>query len=181
MLPSLQFALRHPWVRAAGFVSVLLTLVSLLLWATYWWPVRQEVHGLVERINEVRSDTVHAMQAADVLRAYQKVKQQVEQLDVKLGAQSPQATLVPALSALAKKCNARILSQAYEEGKVEGDYVPLYLDLSIQASYADLRRFILGLAQLPTWTLVQEARLTQVDSKTKAHFRLVTYRKAKPA
>jgi hypothetical protein len=73
----------------------------------------------------------------------------------------------------------KILSEAYEEGKAKDDYMPFVHELTLQGGYAELRRFLVALQDLPTFTVVQDAVMSRAGNAAviKAQLRMHTYRK----
>ena len=179
-LESWCYAARHPLVKTAT-VGILLLLITVGVELGYWWPANHEQRTLITRIETQRRATVDALHAGDVTRVYRAAKSAVGVLDQKLNASGGQSDLVKSLEKLAVTRHVKILSQAYEEGKAKSEHLPLYLDISLQASYVSLREFLVDIHTLSFWVEAQEMvieRSREHPGLIKANLRLLTYRKA---
>lgn len=180
-LNSLRYSLRHPIVRASIIANLVVWGIILITLVAYWRPAERQTNNLTKTIEQKRRETRNAIYAENVAQAYAKSAKEVVALEKKLNIDAAQASLVKNLGLLAKKENAKILSEAYEEGKEQGDYIPLHLQLTLQGNYISLRKFILGLETLPTWSMVQEVTLSREsengNENIKAYLRLITYRR----
>lgn len=177
---SWRYAARHPMNKAA-LASLLLLLIATGVAFGSWWPAYRERQALIAQIETQRRAAVDALHAADVARAYRAARSNADALAQKLNTSGGQADMVKSLERLAAKCHVRIVSQAYEEGKAKNEYLPLYLDTGLQASYPSLREFLAELSTLPVWVEVQDmnlARAREQPGLIKANLRLLTYRKA---
>lgn len=180
LLENWRYATRHPVVKTA-LASLMLLLIMVGIASAYWWPADREHRSLMARIDTLRRAAVEAMQAADVARAYRAVQSAVEVQEQKLNTPGGQADLVKSIERIAVKRRVRIVSQAYEEAKVKGDFAALYLDIGLQADYPSLREFLADLHTLPVWIEVQEMNLERSREHSgliKASLRLLTYRRA---
>lgn len=179
LLESWRYAARHPAVRAAlASLSLLLIMVGIAF--GYWWPADREHRSLMAQTDTQRRAAVETLQAADVARAYRTARSATEVLEQKLNTPGGQADLVKSIERIAAKRRVRIVSQAYEEAKAKGEYLPLYLDIGLQANYSSLREFLMDLHTLPVWVEVQEMNLERSREHAgsiKAGVRLLTYRK----
>lgn len=176
---DLRYAARHPWAKAA-LVCLLISLVFNGAVLAYWWPAHREHQTLTTRVDSQRRAIVDARRATDIARAYEAARSNVSLLEQKLNVSGGQADLVTSLGRLATKRHVRIASQAYEEGKVKNEYLPLYLNIGLQADYSSLREFLADLFTLPVWVEIQEMNLEQTREHPgliKASLRLLTYRK----
>lgn len=177
---DLLFSLRHPRVRA-GFAALVISVAALVVVsAAYWWPARHAAETLQAKIEERRLEISSADSRAQLAGASRRAAGQVAQIEKKLDASVTQAVLVQNLTALARRHNAKIVSQSYEEGKPKDGYAALVHELTLQGSYAELRGFIGDLQGLPTFTIVQEAILgrTANAAAIRAQLDMVTYRRA---
>ncbi len=180
LFQDLRYAGRHPWIKA-GLASFALLLMGVVVSIGYGWPAYRERQALIGQIDTQRRAAVDALHTADVMRVYHAAKVAAGALEQKLNAASGQADMVKSLERIATKHHVRIVSQAYEEGKIKNEYSPLYLDISLQANYASLREFLADIHTLPVWVEVQEMNLERSREHPgliKASLRLLTYRKA---
>jgi len=176
---ELIYSLRNARVRIClGIFAATLTLGLLAM--IYWWPVWNDRQQLMQEINERRHALVEANYAEQVEQAAKHASEQLDKVEKRLEASVSQTSLVQHISVLAKKNHVHILSETYDEGKIKDGYLPLVHELTLHASYANLRGFILGLQELPTISIVQEATLEKASHSKllKAQIRMVTYSRA---
>lgn len=173
------FSLRHPRVRASIAALMVSVLLLVITGYGYWWPAREAVESLRTRIDDKRQEVFNADFSAKLAQVSGRAAQQVVLIEHKLDASATQAVLVQNLEALARRHNVKIISEAYEEGKSKDGYSSFVHELTLQAAYPDLRSFISGLQELPTFTVVQEAMLGHSASSfaIKAQLNLITYRR----
>lgn len=179
-MDELQYARSCPTVKLAiRFLLITAMLVAVIALA-YWWPMSSQHGNLRLQIDTIRRDLVDSVNAEQVGNAYSQSLKRISEIEKKLDNQDRQSSLVKHVLKLAQQHRVRILSEAYEEGKPREGYLPLHQTLTIQSDYRSLRKFLLGIDNLPTWTVVSEAKLERLKSrpgKIKALLRLITYRK----
>ena len=174
------FSIRHPWVRASVIGFVVSALLALIVGMAYWWPITHAAHRLQTQIDERRREISSADYNARLAQAAGYSAQQIELIEKELDTSVTQAVLVQNMAVLARLKNVKIVSEAYEEGKTKDGYSPLVHELTVQAGYSELRSFIAGIQQLPSFTIVQEAVLSRSSNSItiKAQLNIVTYRRA---
>ncbi len=174
-----RYSLRHPRVRTGLLVCAVTTLVMLLAGAVYWWPAWNATATLKTQIEQKRRQAAEASYSAQLALISRRAAQHVAQIDKKLEASGTQVTLVQNLATLARRHNVKILSEAYEQGKAKDGYMPFVHELTLQGGYAELRRFLIALQELPTFTVVQDAVMSRAGNAAviKAQLRMHTYRK----
>lgn len=173
------FSLRHPLVRRS-IASLMVSIIFLVgISVFYWWPARDAEESLNARIDDKRREISNAEFRAKLARVSGRAELQVAQMERKLDASVTQAALVQNLAALAQQYNVKIVSEAYEEGEPEKGYLPLVHGLTLQASYPEVRSFIAGLQELPTFTVVKGAVFGHASgsSDVRVQLDMVTYRK----
>jgi Tfp pilus assembly protein PilO len=177
---DLLFSLRHPRVRASIIGFMLSGGLALIIGMTYWWPVSHTVNRLKNEIDDRRREIASAEYNVKLAQTSGYAAQQMAVIEKKLDTSVTQAALVQNIAALARRNNVKIISEAYEEGRAKDGYAPLVHELTVQAGYAELRSFIAGVQQLPTFTIVQEAILERSlkSSVVKAQLNIITYRRA---
>lgn len=175
------FSLRYPRVRA-GIAGVAVSgLLGLIAGVGYWWPAVQAANRLNVEIERIRSEISNAEYNLKLAQTSGQAVKQIALIERKLDTSFTQAALVQSIAALAHRHQVRIVSEAYEEGKPRGGYyAPLVHELTVQGGYSDLRSFIAGVQQLPTFTVVQEAVLSRSPNSSviKAQLNIITYRRA---
>jgi ribosomal protein S12 len=145
----------------------------------FWWPTTHKANRLRGEIESRQRELASSEYTVNLAKAFAVADQQMSALEKKLDASVSQGVLVQNIAVLARQHNVKIVSVAYEDGKVVNGYVPLVHVLTVQADYAQLRSFIAGLEQLPTFTVAQEAILTRAanSSVIKAQLNIITYRR----
>ena len=179
-LDDVRMSLRHPVVRLGVVASVVGVVLVLGVGGALWWPVYSEVDGLQSKIDGTRRQAVERLYIAQLSEAYAGTARRISEIEQKLNTPTVQISLLNHLNELARKHGVRILSESYEEGKVQSGYAPLYHEITLQGNYPRLRSFLLDIGSLPTLSVVQEAALNRSDEagrSIKAQLRIVTYRK----
>lgn len=176
---ALLFALRHPWVRRGLGSAIVVAVLLLAVVLFYWRPAHSEHEQLFDRVVSLRRELVKSMQDQTLAKTYADTRKTIARLEKKLNAESGQAALVNNVTQLAQNSGVQVISESYQEGKEDSGYVPLFQIIVLKGAYKDMRQFLMGVQQLPTWTVVQETRLERPhDGKgLKATLTLVTYRK----
>ena len=174
------FSLRHPRVRVCIAVLIVMVLMGATITVAYWWPMVRTANSLQADIDERRREISRAEYNAGLAQAVGDAERQITLIEQKLDSSFTQAILMQNIAALARLNNVIIVSEAYEEGKAKDGYSSLVHELSVQAGYAELRGFIVGIQQLPTFTIVQEAVLSRPSNSLiiKAQLSVITYRRA---
>lgn len=177
---EMKVAFRYPLVRCGAVPAAAMFLATVAAAAFLWWPAVAE-HRQVERaVVQAKSKVVHAINQAKVAESFHGAQERIEAIGEKLEATASQAELAGHINRLAAKLEIKILNESTEEGKIKLGYLPMIQELSIQGSYAAIRRLLLALNALPTWTIVRELRITRknITADLKAVVTLVTYRRA---
>ena len=173
------FSLRHPQLRIsmAGF-AISLSIVFIVV-IIFWWPTTHNANKLRGEIENRQRELANSEYTVKLAKAFSVADQQMSILEKKLDASVSQGVLVQNIAVLARQHNVKTVSVAYEDGKVSNGYVPLVHVLTVQAGYAQLRSFIAGLEQLPTFTIAQEAILSRAANSSiiKAQLSIITYRR----
>lgn len=178
---QVRYGMRHPRLRLACYASGATLVLGIGVVAGYWWPAARAHASLQRDIATARQAVVAAMSAHEVKQAYEEAAKALPAIEQKLSRGREQSDVVDQLNRLARRRGIRIVSESYEEGKAKTAYVPLYLDLVLQGSYAEMRRFLTDVATLSAWGEIQEARvegMREHPGAVKAHLRLVLYRPA---
>lgn len=177
---DLIFSLMHPRVRATIVGFVFSASLALIVGVVYWWPVMHSVNRLNAEIDDRRRAISSTEYNARLAQISGLATQQMALIEKKLETSITQAALVQHTASLARRNNVKIISEAYEEGEAKDGYSPLVHVLTVQAGYSELRGFIAGVQQLPTFTIVQEAILARSSNSPviKAQLNIITYRRA---
>lgn len=179
LLPQLRLATRFPYNRLGMRVLPVVLVVFLLMLIVIWWPVASKHTGLSEQAASMRTELISVIRLNELSNEYKQARQAVQQVESKLDRVIPLSEFVERLNNLAQQNQVQIISESRNIGKIRSGYLPIYQELNIEADYTSIRRFLAGLSNLPTWTLVQELRLTRQKNTTnlKASLTLVTFQK----
>lgn len=179
LLPQLRLATRFPYNRLGVRVLPVVFGVFLLMLIVIWWPVASKHNGLSEQAASMRTELISVIRLNELSNEYKQARQAVQQVESKLDRVIPLSEFVERLNNLAQQNQVQIISESRTIGKIRSGYLPIYQELNIEADYTSIRRFLAGLSNLPTWTLVQELRLTRQKNTTnlKASLTLVTFQK----
>jgi len=170
---------RHPGLRLGLWLCALVALANLGYGVLGWWPARSEATALAQEVDRARREVIAAVRAAEFAEVYDTASQAVAAVETRLSAGGGQAELVQRVNRMARKSGVEIVSESNEAGRSESGYAPVYQSLSLRGRYADLRAFIGGLGELPTWTLVREVRMErarEAGGTLRAEVVLVTFR-----
>ncbi|MBI5783119.1 MAG: type 4a pilus biogenesis protein PilO [Gammaproteobacteria bacterium] len=179
-LDNLRYACRHPWVRWGAWINLGLA-VAVVVAALVRWPAAQQHRELEAAIDGKRKQMVYAMQAGEMMRQFRHAQVVLPRLERKLQAGARQSDLIDSLGRLARQHDVRVLSQAFDEGKLRGAYSALHVNIALQGRYDTLRNFLDDLSSLPLWIEVQEAgieRARETPDAVRAQLRLTVLRKA---
>ena len=181
-IAMLRYSIRCKEVRP-GILALLTAAVFCVAIALAWWgPAKREHAQLLRSIDAKRAAMVAAVRSGQVAQAQREALPVVARLEKKLEVRASQAELIQGIARLAARRGVRVVSQAFDEGKVQGSAAPLYLELGLQGDYLSLRRLMGDLATLPMWIEVVEERLERAGENgalVKAQMRLLTYRSMK--
>lgn len=161
-LESIRYALRGRPARIGAAIDVLLAAIFLAIWFAYWWPGASAQRAVQRRLDEERGAVTAAMQANDVAKAYAAAARAVATIERKLDTPVKQAQLVQSLAALAHRHGVRIVSESYEEGRLQAVYTPLFVQVALTGSYASLRSFLGDVGSLPVWVEIEDTRLERL-------------------
>lgn len=177
---ELRVTFRYPAVRFAAVVAFIMLLSAATTGVFVWWPATSDHDRMKRDVARSRSEVVMAINQAKATEKFNRSQMLVDTISAKLKATVSQAVLTDHINTLAADLGIKILTESNEEGKVRLGYRPMVQELSIQGDYDALRRFLSGINMLPTWTTVQELRVTRKNlrSNLKAVITLVTYRRA---
>lgn len=175
------FSLRYPRVRLSIMGFLCSVLLGAIVGLVYWWPMIHTSNRLTAEIDDRRREIASAEYNLKIAKISGQAAKQIALIEKKLDTSVTQAALLQNMAELANRNNVKIISEAYEEGKTKDGYSPLVQELTVQAGYSDLRGFIAGVEQLPTFTIVQEAVLSRSTNSSviKAQLNIITYRRAK--
>lgn len=174
---SIRFSGRHPLVRVALF-SVLVGFISLAVVLMAWAPAHLKNAKLENDVNTQREIISKAEYNKKFSSLYARSKKTFHAINKKLNKQHSQSEHVKQLDKMLQKRRIRVVNEVYDSEKTPGGYTKLSQELSVQGDYGDLRRFIIELDGLPSWTIIQELRIEKLNSyssKIKAVLKMATY------
>lgn len=178
----LRYSLRCKAVRHGMYAMLAASIACLALVVAWWGPAKREHMQLLRNIDAKRSAMVDAERSSQVARAQREALPALALLEKKLNAHTGQAELIQGIGRLASRRGVRVMSQSFDEGKVQRSDAPLYLELGLLGGYASLRELMSDLATLPVWIEVVEARFERAGeggAQVRAQLRLLTYREMK--
>jgi Tfp pilus assembly protein PilO len=181
-LSMLRYSMRSKAARHAVFAMLTAAIACLAIALVWWGPAKREQIKLVENIDAKRTAMVETARTTQVARAQREALTAVALLEKKLEVRAGQAEIIQGIARLASKSGVRVTSQSFDEGRVQRGDAQLYLELGLSGDYVSLRRLMGGLAVLPMWIEVVEARLERAEAggaQVRAQLRLLTYRNAK--
>lgn len=182
VLSMLRYSMRCKAVRHAMFALLAAAILCIVIVLAWWGPAKREQAQLSQNIDAKRAAMVAAVRTAQVAQAQREALPAVALLEKKLEVRTGQADLIQGIARLAAKRGVRVLSQSFDEGRVQYSDAQLYLELGLLGDYASLRKLMSDLATLPMWIEVVEARLERTGeggALVRAQMRLLTYRAAR--
>ena len=159
MLEFLPYALKHPQVRRAAGVAIGGMALAFLAMVIFWWPAAQVHHGLVKSIEDYRQAQRDAVQSNETTMNYSQLSHRSRALDTRWTTPATESSLIESLDQLASQNQLKVLSQDFVEAPVKEGGEVFQQNLSLNGTYPALRRFLSGLENLPTLTVVQQIRL----------------------
>lgn len=174
----IRFWVSQPLIRRPLIAVLVCAGLLLIVTLIVWLPVHQKTAALVDEITSIRRQVVDTAHAREIAQLYKQSSKQVKMLEKKLGGSVQQATLVANLARSGRKTGIQILSESYEDGKLQNGYMPLHHNLRIQGRYTALRKFLISLQGLPGWTIVNELEVERLPKGgiVKASIQMTTYR-----
>jgi Tfp pilus assembly protein PilO len=182
LIGALRYSLRCGGVRLGAQAALATALVCLLVALAWWGPAMREQMRLQQAIDAHRAEAVEALRSSRVAHAQREALHAVAVLEKKLELRAGQAELIQGIARLASQRGVRVISQSFDQGRVQSGDAPLYLELGLLGNYPALRGLMDDLATLPMWIELVEARIDRAGESgapLKAQLRLLTYRTAK--
>jgi Tfp pilus assembly protein PilO len=182
LIGAVRYSLRCGGVRLGAQAALATALFGLLVALAWWGPAMREQMRLQQVIDAHRAEAGEAMRSSRVAHAQREALLAVAMLEKKLEVRAGQAELIQGIAGLASQRGVRVISQSFDQGRVQSGDAPLYLELGLLGNYPALRGLMDDLATLPMWIELVEARIDRAgESGTplKAQLRLLTYRAAK--
>ena len=176
------YARKHPGVKRVVAVSAVLLAVDILLIGTFWGPVAWRHHELQKKVDDYRLRKRNDLLAQETADTYTRMMIRVKVLDGKLEKHSTQSELIESLSRLASRNRLRILSQDFDvTSKNNVGFSSFKQNVSLVGSYSSIRHYLTDLENLPTLTILQQARLERAREKgnqVRGVFELLTFEKS---
>lgn len=174
---SFKFTFRHPVVRFGGIAVVVAVVVLVFTAFFYWYPALKNNIKSNSDIKEMRNKHILASNLNSLSHAYYASEEIIDEVEKKLLSSASLAGFTNELHKLAGRNNVKITIRSNSGmQKMEG-YKLLNQELTIQGKYSEIRKFIMGLRDMPTWILVKELKLKKIDSSDDliGEFVLVSY------
>lgn len=180
LIGFLKDSWKHPKIRRAGWTALAAAGVDLLVLAFFWIPAAWGHHQMEQAIEGERHARIQAAQAAETAQAYDQLSRRAALLEAKWRTPVTQAGLVESLTQSAARHRLKVLSQDFDVKNLPDGGTAFEQNFSVSGDYPSLRRFLDGLENLPTLTVVRQARLERegpVGSRVRAVLGLWTYQK----
>jgi hypothetical protein len=180
ILEFLPYALKHPQVRRAAGAAIGGVVLAFLMMALFWWPVAQVHHGLeksIEHFRQAQRDTIRSNETA---LNYRQLLQRSGLLETRWATPVSESSLIESLGQLASQNQLKVLSQDFVETPGKEGREVFQQNLSLNGTYPALRRFLSGLENLPTLTIIRQIRLERSEDKSarvRADIQLTTFAK----
>lgn len=180
VMGELHYATRHSGMRAGLWVLAAACGALGLIAVFLWWPAQHAHEEALARVESLRREIVLARQSGEIARAFEKARASIPLIRKKLESSTGQAQLVDSLGQLARRSGLQLLSESYEDGRINGMYQPLVIDIAVKGTYGSLRTFLAGLPALPLWGELQEIKLERAreGNALKGQLRLVLFRRS---
>ena len=156
---EIRFTLRHPVVRSGSIAALFALSVFVIAFIFVWYPSASRHHEIQQDISQLRNKLVTQSKLNGLSRSYFSTQKMLEKIERKLDSTTSLAEFTHALNRLASKNKIKIISKLSRDSQVQQNYKIQYQELVLQGEYKALRHFILGLRDMPVWTLIKEVRL----------------------
>lgn len=177
-IPAVKYAMNHPGVKTTGLV-MLACIVLLIIALIIWVPFYIKHLNLSSTIEGYRNSIYASQNEKRIAKIYSRSNKTVNKIYKKLGSKKGQAEHVKLLDKILQKRRLTVVNETFETEEREDGYFVLTQELAIHGDYLSLRKFILELDRLPTWTVVQALKIEKLHSygsKVKAVLKMSTYR-----
>jgi Tfp pilus assembly protein PilO len=174
------FSFRHPKIQRAAWIALALWTADVLVLAFFWLPAALQYHQLESRIGGYRKAEQEAREAVAEAARYGQLESQTRALETKWGIPITQSGLIESLGTLASHLGLKIISQNFDP-PVSGGPRAFRQTITLMGSYSSLRRFLAGLEDLPTLTVVQQVQMERVGedaAQIRATLRFSTFLKS---
>ncbi len=171
---------KHPKIRRAGWAALTAALADFAILAAFWAPAAWSRHQLEKAIDANRSARLEAARTLQTAEAYSRLSRLAGVLEAKWNTPATQAGLVESVTRSASRHRLKVLSQDFDVKSLPEGGTAFEQNLSLSGDYPCLREFLDGLEDLPTLTLVRQARLEREGTgaiQVRAVLELWTYQK----
>jgi hypothetical protein len=173
-----RYALLHPKVKRAALAASFFLVLDLVLLAVFWGPAAFRYYRLEKGIEDFRQAEKTTQQAREEAQLYGQLVKRVKVLESKWDTAVTQSGLIKSLTKLSAKNGLKVVSQDFDVAAARGGGRSFKQNLALVGTYTSLRRFLEDLENLPTLTVVQQARLERVGEaggQVRAILQLCTY------
>lgn len=176
---NVRYSFRHPVVKTGGFVFLFSLVVLSLVIVLVWLPPKTEYSETEQTVNQIKNEIIVLNQLAGISPGYDAMSETLIKIDQKLKSSTSLAEFTRKLYSLADKYKVKLVSKTSRDGQVKDGYKVLYQELTLQGRYESIRQFISSLRDMPSWTLIKDARLKRKKSNNEliGDFVLVSYTK----
>lgn len=159
LITHIKFSFRHPVVRRGGIAATVASVVFIITLLFVWYPAASKHQEIKQDISLLRDQLVTLNKLNGLSRTYYATEETLERVERKLNSSISLAEFTSALNRLASKNNIKIINKVSRESQLKQNYKIQHQELTLQGGYRAIRYFMLGLRDMPTWTLITEARL----------------------
>lgn len=178
---NIRYSFRHPVVRKGGFAALLSLFVLALVVVFAWYPSMIKHNETEQSVSQLRNKLISLNRLGEFEQVYDVMAETLQNVDKKLNSSTSLAEFTRTLYSLANKNNVKIVSKTSRDSQLKGGYKILYQELTLQGRYKSIRLFISSLRNMPSWTLIKDARLKRKKGSDEliGDFVLVSYTKQK--
>jgi len=174
------YSLKHPRVKIAAMAVGFIFGVNLILFGFFYMPVALRNHQLQKAIDDHQNKISEINREQALIGRYENLSKRVSFLETKWAASNSQSELIRSLDRLAAKEGLKIVSQDFDLQPSGTGGKCFVQNITLLGNYKSLKIFLDELENLPTLTLVEQARLERVGegAQIRANLELTTYSKS---
>ncbi len=174
------YSLKHPRVKVAAVAAIFIFGVNLILFLFFCMPAALQNHRLQRAIDDHQSKILEINRAQTLADRYENLSKRVSVLETKWASPNTQSELIRSLDRLAAKEGLKVVSQDFDLQPSGGSGKCFVQNITLTGNYVSLKKFLDELENLPTLTLVEQARLERIGEgvQVRANLELTTYNKS---
>jgi len=177
---TLAAYLAVPHVRQGAFL--LIAALAALAFVQLEWrgPLTREYAAADSRFRTLQQEVGELASRIESVETFDAMQDQLAEVTLRFEADVDRSGVVERLTALSSEAGTRIIHGANSFGRPRGDVVPVEQDLTVEGPYVALARFLTGLEQVETLTLLRSVEMAANPdgSLVRAKIKLVTLSRA---